>query len=126
MSKTLGQIGAEGFSGEEEFSFTWGEADPMWRERWEAAADAVKKTVLGSLRWQPIETAPKDRPILAYGPDMVPEIHVVEYFALEMDDKDELGRPFRRVFSQGWAEAGGEACARFEPTHWMELPRGPE
>ena len=58
--------------------------------------------------WQPIDSAPKDGPILLfYQGEMI-----VGYWLLS---PDELG---------GWHEASNDAC-QFYPTHWMPLPPPP-
>ena len=61
------------------------------------------------MKWQPIETAPKNQTeVLGY---MGPKIFgLVWYFA-----------PSSTTF--GWLDANGKAC---RPTHWMPLPAPPE
>ena len=68
-------------------------------------------------KWKPIETAPKDCPILAYGiwydelnqRDEEPSVHVVEYIGGH------------------WHVTGSSNYAAFvNATHWMELPAPPD
>lgn len=74
------------------------------------------------MRWRPIETAPKDRPLLVYGQwageiagvDVEPKWAVAFY----------TGRGDYEGFH--WACANTDAYAAWmKPTHWMPLPRAP-
>ena len=82
------------------------------------AAKAAIAIVLeeAAVKWQPIETAPKDgTPILAYMPDADGEpyqIYVV--------------RMMGKIGDEWWQEAGGEQWATYKPTHWMPRPELPE
>jgi|HubBroStandDraft_1064217.scaffolds.fasta_scaffold02120_12 hypothetical protein len=92
--------------------------------------------------WQPIETAPKDRPILVYCPESVkisettycwPEetrmnVVVAHWHAPDRQTDDEAG------WYAPWTDFDGgvwdDPCATFEsvllePTHWMPLPDPP-
>lgn len=62
------------------------------------------------MRWQPMETAPKDRPILVclFGDTIM----VVEY--------DEYADP---MFP--WSTLDGPNYMKDSPTHWMPLPECP-
>jgi hypothetical protein len=69
--------------------------------------------------WQPIETAPKDAPVLLFG----------------MTNPDERMVRFKKpvVFSGYWESLDEAWCAHgshwdgpfFQPTHWMPLPAPP-
>lgn len=70
--------------------------------------------------WLPIETAPKDEPVLLFGMT-VPGSKMVRF-----------KKPV--VFSGYWSDIDGIWCAHgshwngpfFEPTHWMPLPEPPK
>ena len=62
------------------------------------------------MNWQPIETAPKNAPVLAHSTNWVGAPMIVEW--------DE-------TFSQ-WFEYGTGDGIRPQPTHWMELPEPPK
>lgn len=64
--------------------------------------------------WKPIETAPKDRPILGYLADPSDEDDFRVYVCKWSD------------WDKGWVEAGGEECWVMDLTHWAELPEGPK
>jgi hypothetical protein len=61
--------------------------------------------------WQPIESAPKDRSILAYQHWPLTEAHRI--LTMAWDEKDRTWR------------ADVHSFIRFEPTHWMPLPSPP-
>lgn len=62
--------------------------------------------------WQPIETAPKDRAVLAWSIDFFAS--VIEIVWWEEDNSD----------GPGWAL--GDSGFRCTPTHWMPLPEPPD
>jgi hypothetical protein len=65
--------------------------------------------------WQPIDTAPKDRVVLLYVPDMGnwPDDPAI-VTAIWGD-------------GQGWVDNGMAHCATYgHPTHWMPLPEPPQ
>lgn len=64
-----------------------------------------------SLCWQPIETAPKDRPILCYDPNQPTPVSVVECSTFH-------DKPY-------WITCVGEHYYIWNPTHWMDLPGPP-
>ena len=67
------------------------------------------------IKWQPIETAPKDETlILGFDPNADCPIYVIRWFSLN----DETGPGY-------WIEAGGEEYESWNPTHWMPLPKPP-
>lgn len=59
--------------------------------------------------WQPVETAPKNRPIQVWA-----------------SDKDHHWLPFTACLeSYGWTRPAAGAGLPFHPTHWRELPSTP-
>lgn len=61
--------------------------------------------------WKPIETAPKDNPILVYEP----KAGNGSIYVCKWDN-----------WRNGWVEASGEVHHMWFPTHWAELPLPPE
>ncbi len=61
------------------------------------------------MKWQPIETAPKDGMFI---------------YAMPKDDKWGIGLAYRNV-SGGWSCAYGDREAPRKATHWMPLPEPP-
>ena len=98
------------------------EANAMLRKfSWSQFRLDEAKAKLREFAWQPIETAPRDRPILLYRPGAVGD---------------------RRVSPGGWngcryhsnprpywdcfvANTDTRWCRDFPPTHWMDLPEPP-
>lgn len=98
--------------------------------------------------WQPIETAPKDAPILAYcnheaDPYFLPNgnltlygahcegmgyaetgIHIIE-FGGGFDDRT-YEEPNAGNLPDWWFVVGWEFEKAANPTHWMPLPKRPE
>ena len=72
-----------------------------------------------NMEWQPIETAPKDKPILTYG--RIPEDYgyCPEEWKISISHWCEAGR------SSGWSSQGSTVRGSFVPTHWMPLPAPP-
>ena len=80
-----------------------------------------------SSEWQPIETAPHDKPILGYGIwqgeihgiDDRPAIYILikpSNYRTDHDDREGW-----------WSVAGGDAYASWcLPTHWVPLPDPPK
>ena len=64
-------------------------------------------------KWQPIETAPKDRFILATGPDGS-RIDQVRWRNLESHD------------NHNWRDVDGDCHLNTAITHWMPLPEPPK
>jgi hypothetical protein len=74
----------------------------------------VRNAALEEAAWQPMDTAPKDRPILAYNPMM--GVYNTQYQSQEPDERDRWPCGF-----SGWS--GTWYCW---PTHWMPVPKPPE
>lgn len=68
------------------------------------------------MTWQPIETAPKDRPILVARGEYMAVVEWEDY-AVELCD----GVGWRDMGDMGWGGMIG-----VHPTHWMPLPDPPE
>ena len=68
-------------------------------------------------RWQPIETAPKDKFVLLAGPSGYTTIEIV-YATGRMCSDYHVGR---------WIDHANDDLTDwgFEPTHWMPLPKAP-
>lgn len=65
------------------------------------------------MKWQPIETAPKDKRVLVWSGQEIYAAH----WARHMTTDDEAW-----VVAQ-WGEEGDQALVK--PTHWMPLPEAP-
>lgn len=95
--------------------------------------------------WQPIETAPKDRPILAWCNHEADPYHEGERLTLYAAHAESLGHaPTGHHIVEwggGWADsiddgggwlpdwwfvAGSEFETAANPTHWMPLPEPPQ
>lgn len=71
------------------------------------------------INWQPIETAPKDRRILLYFPDLFSEPAI--YGGNWYDDAYNYKNP-RPYWTADCARWAGKTCLRAHPpTHWAEL-----
>jgi hypothetical protein len=88
----------------------------------------------GEREWQPIETAPKDTPILAYGP--LAGCEIMSGSDRVDDEVDQPGHDAGWVGTSyaypGRSEKGGFGGAdhwlsapQGQPTHWMPLPTPP-
>lgn len=62
-------------------------------------------------QWKTIDTAPRDRVVLGYQADWWGE---------------EIIEPMVYVEGVIWEEANGEMYTRYQPTHWMPLPKPPK
>lgn len=70
-------------------------------------------------QWQPIESAPKDREILMFYPNL-------ERSMIGNWDNDEYNSKPRPYWNGEYARLWGKNLARINlPTHWMELPSPP-
>lgn len=69
--------------------------------------EAIEEIILG--KWQPIETAPKDRPILAYNDES-------NYYAVVQWYPESNGTPY-------WELTVGNIGYdnKWNPTHWMPI-----
>ena len=73
------------------------------------------------MEWQPIETAPKDKVILAYRPDAHDWGKVAP---AKWDDQRHHKKP--QPFWSIWLRIGSTTESRaWVPTHWMPLPDPP-
>jgi hypothetical protein len=71
-------------------------------------------------KWQPIETAPKDRDILIACPSIPSPHPKVVIGGWEPDAHKKNARPY-------WSHSGPMYFARkHQPTHWMPLPDLPD
>jgi hypothetical protein len=71
-----------------------------------------------SINWQPIETAPKDRRILLYFPDLFSDVAI--YCGGWYDDSyNKRPRPYWSADCESWA--GKNHLRAHPPTHWAEL-----
>lgn len=73
------------------------------------------------MTWQPIETAPKDRRVLLYWPEIE---YLPEKVACGKWDSDEFAKRPNPFWAPDWY-ASKSTCRHWKPTHWMELPEGP-
>lgn len=95
------------------------------------------------MTWQPIETAPKDGPILVYCPegveipertycwpkDMTMHVLIAHWHAPDRRTHDEAGwyAPFTEFDGGVYDDPSCEfESVRLDPTHWMPLPDPPE
>ena len=78
--------------------------------------------------WQPIETAPKDKPILGYGIWQGEIFGVVSEPAIDIIQGGPGQRTYHCVGEEGWWEClTGDAYACWlKPTHWQPLPEPPK
>jgi hypothetical protein len=80
--------------------------------------------------WQPIETAPKDKSILAWDGELV----LLVWWDAKFDHDDEAMRAcdyektiYRGAWTDGRVEDWGmETNRHYNPTHWMPLPQPPK
>ena len=82
-----------------------------------------------SLKWRPIETAPKDgSPILATGSYKEPskDWSTDEYWPDGKWIYVIRWHKSNRSALDYWVEAGGEGWEEFKPTHWMPLSELPD
>ncbi len=71
--------------------------------------------------WKPIESAPRDRPVLGFDPTYSGGfVYVIEWCPGQSKEW------YPGAMAGSWREAGGEQYERFEPTHWMPLPPPPQ
>ena len=82
-----------------------------------AALAAAPTPPVSEDRWQPIETAPKDKFVLLAGPSGYTTIEIV-YATGRMCSDYHVGR---------WIDHANDDLTDwgFEPTHWMPLPKAP-
>lgn len=86
-----------------------------WDSCAETVAEAAWNAALAS-RWQPIETAPKDKDILISDGETVSQ---GGWLTEEEWDGADYGE---QINYAGWWFVGG---INFKPTHWMPLPEPP-
>ena len=81
------------------------------------AAGARQNAPVSEDRWQPIETAPKDKFVLLAGPSGYTTIEIV-YATGRMCSDYHVGR---------WIDHANDDLTDwgFEPTHWRPLPKAP-
>ncbi|NDD83425.1 DUF551 domain-containing protein [bacterium] len=86
------------------------------------------------MKWQPIETAPKDGTLII-AMNIQGYIDCVSWTRFDTEDKEEIAKKIRIYGSYfGWFHAervysGGDMLLEenlsFEPTHWIPLPKPP-
>ena len=95
-------------------------------------ARAIEQAVLQSpevqaMRWQPIETAPKDTEVLVWREDSGPFIakFTDPYEVITVEEMERDGLEFPDDFEEWWSDAYGWQEGSERPTHWMPLPPPP-
>lgn len=83
------------------------------------------------MKWQPIDTAPKDKLILVYDPTLFPES--IEDPPGSMQYRISESRYRRGVYISCWRAGDSlnrahwaDGQVKGAPTHWMPLPEPPE
>ncbi len=77
------------------------------------------------MKWQPIETAPKNEMILIYDNYVGMQCVAISQEAIEENAEGEK-RPIGHKWFFGFDPKIGAFSVAQEPTHWMPLPPSPE
>lgn len=90
--------------------------DDYWREKCEELQAEVDRC-----RWQPIETIPKDEPVLWLTNGRIIRLG----WWVDGEEHEAHGTVGGGFIDKSMAEAGGVRGLPFAPTHWMHVPKLP-